>query len=101
PYMDNGCHRIELLDRDTLLPLPSGTLEVAVVGNSHYSKDWIGITHVAAFDPERLRGAYAVIRDVGAYCEVLRDNWTETRAAKTSVLDGGDFREIPNSNPAA
>ena len=101
PYMDDGCHRIDLVDPQTFRTDVGGTLEVAVVGNSHYSKDWIGLTHVTSFSPQQLRGALVIVRDVGAYCEVLRDNWTETRAARSAVLDQGELRESAPFMPAA
>lgn len=77
PFMSDGVHRIELADGGSAAAVQGVEVEVAVVGNSHYSKDWLGFMKVPYFKPDELRKRYLVVRDVGAYVESMADTWVD------------------------
>ncbi|SRR5581483_8273142 len=75
-------HQIELLGA------PDGHIETAVVGNSHYSKDWFGFARLPHFEAEQLVGAYMIIYDVGAYGESMSDPWADIPRPAAVMVEG-------------
>lgn len=82
PFLDEGYHQIELLGA------PDGHIETAVVGNSHYSKDWFGFARLPHFEAEQLVGAYMIIYDVGAYGESMSDPWADIPRPAAVMVEG-------------
>ena len=72
----------------------AGAVEAAVVGNSHYSRDWFGYTVVPSGDPNRLVGQGLVVLDAGAYSEAMSDRWADEPRPPVVVLDGDEARLV-------
>ncbi|MEE2733549.1 MAG: hypothetical protein VYA55_22195 [Pseudomonadota bacterium] len=89
PFMDQGIHKAVLLDSKGNIkePQSSSANKVAIVGNSHYSKDWFGYIYIDKFSPEELVNSFIVFLDSGAYCEVMTDSWTDDGPANSVVFD--------------
>lgn len=77
PFMTQGYHHIDLVKPGVISLAEKSQIEVAVVGNSHYSKDWLGFMYLPYFEPEKLCNRYVVIRDAGAYVESMSDTWAD------------------------
>jgi hypothetical protein len=93
PYSDEGRHKLVLVEAGTSAAA-AGAVEAAVVGNSHYSRDWFGYTAVPAGDPQQLVGRGLVVLDAGAYCEAMSDRWADEPRPPVVVLDGGEARLV-------
>jgi diaminopimelate decarboxylase len=88
PFLEDGVHRSAWLPVNGEAAVMEGDIEVAVVGNSHYSKDWFGFIALPTFDAECLRGSYIVILDVGAYGEAMSDQWADEPRPAAVLVDG-------------
>ena len=85
PHSEDGLHRIRVLG------VEQGDEKVAVVGNSHYSKDWLGFAYVGQFDADALEGSLVIFMDAGAYTEAMADTWSdEPRPASVMLRNNGD-----------
>lgn len=80
PYSDDGYHRIEVSGA------PTGSIKVAVVGNSHYSRDWLGFVSLDKFIPADLVGRTVTILDTGAYTESMADTWSDEPIPNARIL---------------
>jgi diaminopimelate decarboxylase len=88
PYLEDGVHRSVWLDPDGTTATGSRWVEAAVVGNSHYSKDWFGLTQLPEAALERYTGSYLVILDVGAYGESMSDQWADEPRPAAVLVEG-------------
>ena len=96
PFMTEGYHQFLIIDRTGTLRRPQCTsgLKVAIVGNSHYSKDWLGITEMNACSPELLVGGYVLALDAGAYIESMSDHWADEPRPAVVMIDGGSHQLV-------
>jgi diaminopimelate decarboxylase len=91
PYLDEGYHHLEIAGQEV------GGTRVAVVGNSHYSKDWLGYVMLADFNPSRLEGEYLIVHDAGAYTEAMADDWSDEPLPASVFLKVDGKEEITRS----
>ena len=90
PFMEKGRHNFTVCDNRGVA-ISSGARSVAIVGNSHYSKDILGFASIDSFEPEKLLGGSAIGHDAGAYSQAMSDGWTDTPAAQTFYLQDGQL----------
>jgi diaminopimelate decarboxylase len=93
PFMEDGFHQMALMPNGTG-PKPEPKIEVCVVGNSHYSKDWFGLIEVPHFEPEQLVGSFLVIYDVGSYSEAMADHWADIPGPASVLLGPGNMETV-------
>jgi diaminopimelate decarboxylase len=94
PFMTDGVHRFAALSGNSPSAKNGSGTEVAVVGNSHYSKDWLGMTRFPEFDPNQLPGTLLAVLDAGAYCESMSDHWADEPRPASALLDDDNVRLI-------
>lgn len=90
PFMDKGRHNFTICN-NAGLPVRDGERCVAIVGNSHYSKDILGFVTIDQFIPDNLIGGIAIGHDAGAYSQAMIDGWTDTAPANTYYLESGEI----------
>lgn len=91
PFSDEGRHKLvhigEVPDDDSSPPMVA-----AIVGNSHYSRDWFGYASVSTANIDGLVGERVVALDAGAYCEAMADRWADEPRPPVVVIDDGEVR---------
>lgn len=97
PYSTDGRQRLVHVGSDD-----SGgrAVAAAVVGNSHYSRDWFGYAAVPAGDPDALVGDGLVVLDAGAYCEAMSDRWADEPRPPVVAVSGGEARLVTERESA-
>jgi diaminopimelate decarboxylase len=93
PYLEDGFHNMAVISHEGNY-LSSGSIEAAVVGNSHYSKDWFGFLTLPYWEPDKLVGSLVVFLDAGAYCEAMSDHWGDEPRPASILVSGGKDRLI-------
>jgi diaminopimelate decarboxylase len=91
PHVTDGRHRLKLLGAPSA---PAAGVQAAVVGNSHYSRDWFGFVDAPAGDPARLVGSHVVVLDAGAYGEAMSDQWADEPRPAVVVVEGNSARLV-------
>ena len=91
PFMEKGRHNFTVCNK-ACDSIAAGTRSVAIVGNSHYSKDILGFAMLNQFDPKMLVGGVVIGHDAGAYSQVMCDGWTDTAAANTCYIQDGKLK---------
>ena len=86
--MTDGVHQFALVQPGKNAKVCEEGVEVAVVGNSHYSKDWLGFMKVPEFNQEKLKASNVIILDAGGYGEAMSDPWPDSpRPASVLIED--------------
>lgn len=78
PFSTDGLHSFALTQEWQPFSQETKLTECAIVGNSHYSRDWFGLIALPDLPISEYVGKRIVIQDVGAYSESMMDTWADS-----------------------
>jgi diaminopimelate decarboxylase len=99
PFSEDGVHELRFIRSGETTFAETGPAEVAVVGNSHYSKDWFGFARLSTAGAGRLRDSLLLILDVGAYGESMSDQWSDEPRPAVAVMSHTGDRLVSPREP--